>query len=273
MYPEFRLPDAERKAFFLDRQGCIAGRKIAEQFGWKVGDTISLRGTIYPGTWTFNLRGIYDGADAKTDTSQMFFHWKLVNESVRRLYSRSTDFVGVYVVELKDPLLASEVSLAIDALFRNSNAETLTETEKAFQLSFVAMTEAILAAIQAVSVVIVLIIMAVMANTIAMTARERISEYATLKALGFSPRFVSGMIVAESLLVALAGGLLGVAMTFPIAAAFARAVGTLFPVFIVSGETVALQLGSAVIVGLVAAMVPSWRIARINIIDGLRHAG
>ena len=270
LYPEFVLSAAERKSFLVDRQGAIVGRKLAEQHGWKVGDTIPLRGTIYPGTWTFNLSGIYDGVDKSTDTSQMFFHWELLNERVKKIYPRRADQAGLFVVRLKDPQQAAEVSSAIDATFRNSLAETLSETEKAFQLSFVAMTEAILLAIQAVSFVVIVIIMAVMANTMAMTARERGAEYATLKALGFSNVFVGLLILGESLGIAVFGGVLGVLLTFPIAAAFADAMGSLFPIFFVSEETVLMQLGAALIVGVVAAALPAWRTARMRIIDGLR---
>ncbi|HKP66306.1 MAG TPA: ABC transporter permease, partial [Casimicrobiaceae bacterium] len=189
MYPEFVLSDAERKAFLADRVGAIAGRKLADKYGWKVGDQIPLRGTIYPGTWTFTLRGIYDGAEAGTDTSTFFFHFDYLNETIKRLFPRRADEAGVFIEQLSNPEDAAAVSQAIDATFRNSLAETLTETEKAFQLGFVAMSEAILLAIQAVSYVVIVIIMAVMANTMAMTARERYAEYATFKALGFSNGF------------------------------------------------------------------------------------
>ena len=270
MYPELLLDDAERKAFYTDRSGAIAGRKLADQFGWKIGDQIPIKGTIFPGTWTFTLRAIYDGADKTVDQSTFFFHWDYLNETVRKQVPRRGDMAGLYVVKIRDPAQAAEVSQAVDATFANSLAETLTETEKAFQLSFVAMTEAILVAIQAVSYVVILIIMAVMANTMAMTARERYGEYATLKALGFSGLFVAGLIVAESLGLALVGGLLGIAFTFPLAGAFGDAMGTLFPVFYVSEETVSLQLGAAMVVGLVAAAVPAWRAARVRIVDGLR---
>jgi putative ABC transport system permease protein len=270
MYPEILLDDAERKAFYTDRQGAIAGRKLADQYGWKVGDAIPLKGTIFPGTWTFTLRGIYDGADKTVDTSTFFFHWEYLNESVKKAFPRRGDQAGLYVVRIRDPDQAAAVSQAVDAMFANSLAETLTETEKAFQLSFVAMTEAILVAIQAVSYVVILIIMAVMANTMAMTARERYAEYATLKAIGFSAPFVAGLIVAESLGLALVAGSLGIAITFPLAYAFADAMGSLFPVFFVSEGTVALQLGAALAVGAVAAAIPAWRAARIRIVDGLR---
>jgi putative ABC transport system permease protein len=273
MYPEFVLAADERKAFLTDRTGAIVGRKLADRFGWKVGDTIPLRGTIFPGTWTFTLRGIFDGAEATTDTSAMYFHWDYLNETVKKLFPRRADQTGVFVVQLRDPAQAAEVSAAIDATFRNSLAETLTETEKAFQLSFIAMTEAILLAIQAVSFVVIVIIMAVMANTMAMTARERSAEYATLKALGFGHGYVSMLIFAESMAIALTGGLVGVALTFPIARAFADAMGTLFPIFFVSEETVLMQLGAAAEIGAVAAWVPAWRAARTPIVDGLRAVG
>ena len=272
LYPEYVLKDDEKKAFLLDRQGVIVGRKLADTYGWKVGDQIALRGTIYPGTWVFNLRGIWDGVDAKTDESQMLMHWQYLSETARKRLGRSmADYVGVYVLRIDQPDNAPVVSERIDAMFRNSLAETLTETEKAFQLSFVSMSETILVAINAVSLVIVVIIMAVMANTMSMTARERLSEYATLKALGFPPGFIVKLLFGESLVIALLGGGLGLALTLPVAAAFAQSVGTLFPVFRVSELTMALQLLASVVVGVVAAAWPAWKMSRISIVNGLRH--
>jgi putative ABC transport system permease protein len=270
MYPEFRLADAERKAFLVDRKGCVAGRKIAEKFGWKLGDQIPIRGTIFPGTWTFTLRAIYEGVDAKVDEAQFFFHWDFLNESVKARFPRRADGVGLYVVQIRDPGQAAEVSQRIDASFKNSLAETLTETEKAFQLGFVAMTETILAAIQTVSFVIILIIMAVMANTMTMTARERYSEYATMKTIGFSGGFVTLLIFGESVGIALAGGIAGIALTHPIADWFGEQMGTLLPVFVISHQTIAMQLGAAIAIGVVAALIPAWRAARVRIVDGLR---
>jgi putative ABC transport system permease protein len=190
---------------------------------------------------------------------------------VKKRYGRRGDQVGFYIERLRNPDDAADVSRAMDLQFRNSLAETLTETEKAFQLGFVSMTELILVAIQAVSFVIILIIMAVMANTIAMTARERTAEYATLKAIGYGPGFVGGLILGESLVVALAGGLVGIAVTFPIAGAFGKAMGSLFPIFAVSRATVLMQLAAAATIGVVAAAWPAWSAGRIKIVDGLRH--
>ena len=271
LYPEYVIADADRLAFLRDRQGAVVGRGLASKFGWQVGDPIPLRGTIYPGTWTFTLRAIYDGADAKTDENQMFVHWAFINESLRQTARQRADAVGVYIVGIDEPNNAALISQRIDALFANSLAETLSETEKAFQLSFVSMSEAILVAIQAVSLIIIVIIMAVMANTMTMTARERLAEYATLKALGFPPGFVVGLLYGESLLIAGLGGVLGVVATLPLSAAFAQATGTLFPMFQLSALTMGLQLLAAAIVGIVAAAWPAWRMSRIDIVDGLRH--
>jgi putative ABC transport system permease protein len=271
LYPEYVLKESEKRAFILDRQGAIVGRKLANQYGWKIGDQIPIRGTIYPGTWTFTLRGIWDGIDAKTDESQLLFHWQLLTESTRKRLGRKADYVGVYIVRINEPSNAPLISERADAQFKNSLAETLTETEKAFQLGFVSMSEAILVAVNAVSFVIVIIIMAVMANTMSMTARERLAEYATLKALGFSPGFVIKLLYGESLVIALIGGGLGMLVTIPIANGFAKAVGTLFPTFMVSEKTMLLQLLASIIVGVIAAAWPAWKMSRIDIVNGLRH--
>ena len=216
---------------------------------------------------------IYDGRDSKVDTSQFFFHWDYLNEVVKQRYPRRQNQVGVYVLEIADPARAAEISRTVDGEFRNSAAETLTETEKAFQLGFVSMTEAIVVAIRVVSYVVIAIILAVMANTMAMTVRERTAEYATLKALGFGPGFVRGLIYGESLVIAGIGGALGIALTFPVASAFGAAMGSLFPIFYVSTSTVLLQAACALAVGLIAALLPGRRAARLNIVEGLRSVG
>ena len=273
LYPEYRVPPEQMKAFLLDRKGCTVGRKLADIHGFRVGDVVQLRGTIFPGTWEFVVRAIYEGAEPATDTSQFFFHWDYLNETLKKTVPRRANTVGVYVVGIAQADRAAEIGTEIDRTFRNSLAETLTETEKAFQLGFVAMTEAIVIAIQIVSFLVIFIIMAVMANTMAMTARERMAEYATMKALGFGPARVVILIFGESLAIALAGATIGIFATFPVAEWFATKVGTLFPVFNVSQETVTMQLAAAVTVGGVAAMLPSYRAARVRIVDGLRNIG
>jgi putative ABC transport system permease protein len=273
LYPEFVLTDEQRLAFLHDRKGCIIGRKLATQYGFKLGDVIPIRGTIFPGQWEFVVRAIYDGKQASTDTSQFLFHWDYLNETMLKTVPRRANQVGWYIVQIKNPDDAAAISRTLDGQFKNSLAETLTETEKAFQLGFISMSEAIVVAIRIVSFVVILIIMAVMANTMAMSARERLSEYATLKALGFGGGFLATLIFGESLLIALVGAAFGIALLFPVAAVFSAQMGTFFPTFEISQQTLLLQIGSALVVGIVAAIVPTLRSIHVNIVEGLRSIG
>jgi putative ABC transport system permease protein len=273
LYPEFVLKPDEKRAFILDRRGCLVGKKLSERFGWKIGDSVPLRGTIFPGNWEFVVRGIYTGAEKSTDESQFFFHWDYMNETLKKTIPRRADQVGIFLIGLKNPQSAAEVSLAVDSTFKNSLAETLTETEKAFQLSFISMTEAIVVAIQIVSFVVIIIIMIVVANTMAMTARERIGEYAIFKALGFQGYHIAGMVFGESLFITLAGGCIGILLTFPVAQKFGEVMGNFFPVFQVDRMTLYLDVVFCLLVGIVAALFPTWRAVRIKIADGLRRVG
>ena len=271
LYNELILPPEQMQAMLRDRRGCLVGRALADQYGWKIGDTIPIQGTIYQGVWEFTLRGIFEGRDEGTVTRQFFFHWDYLNERVKQTVPRVADRAGVFIVGIKDPQGSAGMSQKIDAEFKNSIAETLTETEKAFQLGFVAQSEAIVAAIRVVSFVVIIIILAVVANTMAMTARERTGEYATLKALGFGPGFIAALIIGESLALTLLGGLIGIALSFPLISGFKGFIGAFFPVFRISQDTLILQFAAVVGVGLLAAIVPAIRSARIKIVDGLRH--
>ena len=271
LYPEFVLDPREKENFIRDRKGAVAGRKLAERFGWKVGDSIPLRGTIFPGSWQFVLRGIYHGAEKSTDENQFFFQWAFLNETMLKSIPRRANQVGIYLLGLSSPNIAAEVSRNVDATFKNSLAETLTETEKAFQLSFISMTEAIVIAIQTVSFVVIAIIMAVVANTMAMTARERIGEYAVFKTLGFSWWHIAGMIFGESFFITITGCTLGIILTFPVAKAFGEQLSNFFPVFHVARATLYLDVAAALVIGLVSGIFPTWRAVTIKIADGLRR--
>ncbi|MDD1536329.1 MULTISPECIES: ABC transporter permease [unclassified Bradyrhizobium] len=273
MFPELLVPDQVRRAFLSERRGAIVGRKLAKRYGFKPGDVIQLRGTIFPGNWEFVICGVFDGRDPKTDTSQLFFRWDYLNETLRVRSKAQADQVGVFAVDVVSLDSVADVSQAIDEVFRNSLAETLTETERAFQIGFVKQTEAILISIRVVSFVVIFIILAVMANTMAMTARERLREYATLKAIGFSPGYVARLILGESVLIALIGGAIGIALTPPVAARLAELSATLFPTLFVSVNTVILQALAALVVGILAALLPMRRAARVRIVDGLRALG
>jgi putative ABC transport system permease protein len=270
LYPEFVVDRDHLHAFELDRKGCIVGRKLAQTYGWKLGDTVPLRGTIFPGSWEFVIRAIYRGADEKTDESQFFFHWDYLNETMKKIAPRRSNQVGFFLVGIAEADMAAQTSQQIDALFHNSLAETLTETEKAFLLGFVSMTEAIVVAIRLVSFVVIVIIMAVMANTMAMSVRERRSEYATLKALGFRPGFLLVLVFGESLFIALIGGAIGILATVPLVYLFGRLMVKLFPVFQLAPITLALQFAAALLVGIVAVLIPTWTATRTRIVESLR---
>ncbi len=273
LYPEFILPPDQKKEFFLDRKGCIVGRKLADIYGWKIGDLITLKGTIFPGQWEFVLRGIYKGAEKSTEERVLLFHWDYLNERIKKTVPRRADQAGFYMIGVARPELAAEVSMAVDGIFRNSLAETLTETEKAFHMSFISMTEAIMVAIQIVSYVVIVIIMVVAANTMAMTARERIVEYATMKTLGFGWLHIAVTVFGESLLISGLGGVLGALLTFPAARWIETELAQFFPAFTVSPLTIGLELVAALLVGIVAAIFPTWRGATIRVADGLRRIG
>jgi len=269
VYPEFLVPEGERDAFLKDRKGCLVGRALAERFGWAVGDAVTLKGTIYSGEWPLTVRGIYRGRDRGTDESQFFFHYDYLNERLKERNPRRANQVGVIVIEIRSADQAPEVSAAVDALFRNSLAETLTETERAFQLGFVAMSAAILTAIRLVSLVIIVIIMAVVANTMVMSVRERMHEFAVFKTLGYGGGTLAGLILGESLVICTAGGALGVAATFPALQLLAGYVSVIFPVLDLSAATLWLDGAAVLAVALTAAAVPIRKVVTVRIVDAL----
>ncbi|MBI5570670.1 MAG: FtsX-like permease family protein [Desulfomonile tiedjei] len=271
--PEFVLTPEERAAFDRERNAAVCGRKTAERFGWKLGDIIPLQGTIYPGQIDLVLRGIYRGARKNVDETAFFFRFDYLNEIAKKVLPARTDRPGWYLVQIRDPDRAAEISQEIDALFENSLAETLTETEKAFQMGFVAMTGAMVAAIKVISVVVIGIILLVLANTMAMTARERSSEYAVLKTLGFRPWFLFLLVSGESVAIAMLGGILGAVLTIPGGKVFQGQLESFLPVFEVSGATLVTILAVSLLVGMAAALPPVIRVTRTGIAEGLRYIG
>jgi putative ABC transport system permease protein len=273
LYPEYLLSPPEREAFVNDKRGFVAGRKLAARFGWKIGDQVTLKGLIFFGDWDFVMRGVYRGRDENTDESQFFFHWDYLNETLKKRKSPWADQVGFYVLGVARPDQGAPVAEAVDRAFKNSLAETLTETEKAFQQGFVAMAGVIVATIEAVSILVILIILAVVANTMSMTTRERIGEYAVLKTLGFGSPHIALLIFGESLVITTLGCGLGILLTFPAAHVFYRKVEALFPVFNVENETLLLAFLASAVVGLAAAIIPTRTALRVRIADGLRRIG
>ncbi len=267
LYPEFVLTPDQLDAFRRERNACIVGVGLANQYGWKLGDTITLQGTIYPGNWDFVVRGIYTGADHTTDERQMFFHWAQLDE--RNFMGRG--LAGIYIVQVRGADLVPEVSRRIDAQFANSAYETRTETEAAFQLGFISMMGNVQFAVNLIGFAVVVAIILVAMNTMMMAARERIPELAVMKILGFPDRVVAGLVVAEAMLVSVVGGALGIV--------FARflfdwtdfTAGGFFPSFLVRGDTILAGFGLSLLLGLVASFVPAWRAASLREVEALRH--
>mgnify|MGYP000885823701 CR=1 FL=1 len=268
MYSEYLLTPEEREAFRRERTACIVGEKLARKYGFRLGDQITLKGTIFPGNWDLTVRGIARPRTENLDTSFLMFRWDLLNERLGRFNQ-----VGWYVTKLEDPARAGEVARMIDATFANSAAETKTETEKAFQLGFITMLGNIRAVIYAVGSAIVVAIMLVSMNTMMMAARERTREVAVLKASGFTDRTVLGLVLAESLLIALAGGFLGTALARVLYDASGFTAGGFFPNFRVTGGTIARAVGIATALGLLSGAIPAANAARLKIVDALRHVG
>ncbi|MEM5787203.1 MAG: ABC transporter permease [Syntrophobacteraceae bacterium] len=271
--PEIIISPEELKAFWSQRNACLAGRKIADQYGWKIGDTITLTGNIYPGEWRFVLRGVYSGATKTVDETAFFFNWNYLDETVKKTSPTRAGQVGWYLIQIQNPSDAGYISRAVDELFKNSLAETLTETEKAFQAGFVAMTEAIVIAIKVVSYVVIGVILIILANTMAMTSRERMPEYAILKTLGFGNGYLWMLIAGESVFLSMIGGLVGILIAFPVAHLFSSKLGTLLPVFNLHWKTLLLCALVSFGIGIISAALPFWRAGRLRIAEALRHMG
>ncbi len=273
VYPEFVLDSSALAAFKSEKTAAVCGQVLADRFGWKAGDHVRLIGTIYPGNWDLHLVGIYHGRKKTTDESAFFLRWDMLDENLKATVPGRAGYVGWYIFKISNPGEGVRISKAVDTLFKNSLAETLTETEEAFQLSFIAMSSAIIAGLQLVSYLIIGIILLVLANTMAMTARERISEYAVLKTLGFHTRHLVGLIAGESLFIATLGGILGMFLIYPMANGFGQAMKYFFPVFEVKPITVMLSGSFSLLVGCLAAVFPILRAIRVSIVDGLRVVG
>lgn len=274
IYPEFVLSPEQLALFKKERNACVIGADIAEQYKLKLGDQMVLEGDIYPGRWEFIVRGIYKGKNKNTDETQMLFHWDYVNERLKAETPVRANDVGWYIVQVADPNKSAMISNQIDAIFKNSTAETKTETEKAFTQGFVSASGAIITAMNVMSFVIIGIIMLVLANTMIMAARERTREYAVFKTLGFSAKHLVGLILGESMLISLLGGGVGLFLTFPIVAGFEQAMPKgFFPFFYIEPITVVFAAIATILVGLISAVFPIHKALNTKIVDGFRFVG
>ncbi len=280
MYPELTIPPDQWKSFRETRQGCVLGSKLAKKFNWKVGDRFFLESFIPPyrrnsGPFEFVVSGIYDADLAKypgTDVSTMYFHYEYVKEGVGREIG-----VGTYMVEIADGNQAASVGKAIDTLFENSSATSITETEQAFKASFIAMAGNLAFLLNGIGLAVAFTILLVTANTMSMAVRERRTEIGVLKTLGFSSAHVMGFVVGEALLLGVLGGALGVfgSQTLLYGLSHAPGITEILAGMGLTGlelkpAVAALGFFIAVVLGLVAGLVPALSAYRAKITDILR---
>jgi putative ABC transport system permease protein len=266
LFPEFQIPDDQWQAFLADQQGAVVGRVTAERFGWKVGDRIPLQGTIWTGTWEFNLRAIYEGSRSGDDESQFWFHWKYLEES--RPWGKGT--VGWYTVKIDDPDHAVTVSKTVDDRFFNSTYETSTVTEQEFASGFAKQIGNIRMLIMSIGTVVLFTLLLVTGNTMAMVVRERVPELGVLKTLGFGDRTILFLVLAESLIIAAVGGALGIGLA-KLFTLGGDPTGGFLPVFYLSTDEMIFGIAIAVLVGLAAGSIPALTAMNLRIVDALRR--
>jgi putative ABC transport system permease protein len=271
MYPEYLLPEAEQKAWIETRTGAIAGRKLAQRFGWKIGDRIPIQATIWTQqggnrTWEFDLVGIYDGKEKNTDTTGFFFRYDYFDEA--RAFGKGQ--VGWYVVRVKDPSQAEAVAKKIDDEFANSPAETKAETEGAFVQAFAKQIGDIGKIMTAILSAVFFTILLVAGNTMAQAIRERTEELGVLKALGFKNGQVMVLVLAESCLISVLGGFLGLGLAWLLVSA-GDPTGSAFPIFYFPTSKLVLGVVLALLLGLVTGILPAMQAMRLRIAEALRR--
>jgi putative ABC transport system permease protein len=261
-----KIPPEQLEAFKKERVAAVAGQRLAEKYGWKVGDRITLLGSPYGITPELVLRGIFSGGP----DDQLYFHWDYVNEMMGR-----PDWVGMYWVRVERPEIAARVGANIDELFRNTDAETKTESLSAFLLGFITMLGNVRAIILMVSAAVTFAILLIVANTMAMSIRERISEAAVLRTLGFRSAQILFLFVGESLVLTLAGALLGVggAKALYDLLGISQVGQLLFADMRLRPETIVQCFALAALIAVVASGWPAYRAARTGIAQALRYTG
>lgn len=271
MFPEYVLTDEEREAWRTTRTGAVVGRTLAERFGWEIGDRIPIEPDIWrlkgsEGAWEFDLVGIYDAGDKAADTTQMFFRHDYFHES--RRFGEGE--IGWYYVKIGDPDRAAEIAAAVDREFANSPAETKTEPEGAFMQGFANQAGNIGAILTAILSAVFFTILLVAGNTMAQAVRERTEELGVLKALGFTHRGVSLLVLGESLLIALLGGLLGLGIAY-LGISRGDPTNGMLPFFSFPVRDRLIGVGLAVLLGLVAGILPAWQANRLRIAEAMRR--
>ena len=268
MYTEFKVAPNYWEAFTKDKEGCIVGPGILKRFGWKVGDRVPLRGTIWPGTWEFNICGTYEGTRGEEDLNQFWFRYDYLDE--RRLPEFGKGTVGWYLVKVDKIEKAAEVLAAIDKRFANSAYETKTDTEKSFAAGFVKQIGNIQLIMLSVGGVVFFTLLLVTGSTMSMSVRERVGELATLKTIGYSDTKVLLLVMAEALTVGLVGGGMGV-LVGKLYTLTGDPTGGLLPIFYLAPQNMITGLGLGILIGMLSGLMPAVFAMRLRIVEALRR--
>lgn len=267
VYPEDIVDDPKQmEAFKADRTGCLIGEKLVQKYGFKIGDTIKIKGDIYPGDWSFHVDGIFHSPDPFADGA-MFFHWKYLDAAQE---AARQGLVGTYTIVVPEASRGAEVSQAIDSMFKSSAKETQTESEKTFLLAFISGSGVIIRALETVSVVMLLIMLLILGNTLMMALRERTNELGVLRTLGYHPRHLLLLALQEGVWLSVIGGAVGIVFSVEIAKGVANAI----PGFLdgkYALQWVGPAMGIALAIGFFAALWPAIRASRIDIVQALRR--
>lgn len=269
VFPELIVPDDQWAAFLKDRQGAVVGKRTAERFHWKIGDRIPIRSTIFGNSaWEFNIAGIYHGQRPQDDETGFWFQWDYFEEKVPE---RAKGNVGWYVLRLDSPDDAVRVAKTIDSEFANSPYETKTETESAFAAGWVKQFGNIRFLIVSIGIVVFFTLLLVTGNTMAISVRERTGELAVLKAIGYSDRAVLFFVLAESLAIALVGGLIGLGLAIIAVPVMSIGLSGMLPPLLLSPSILGIGLVVALAVGLASGFLPGFGAMRLRIVNALRR--
>ena len=265
IYPEIVLPADQKQAFIQDRTGALIGKRLIGRYGWKLGQNVTLQGTIFPGDWTFTIRGVYTPTDPAIGDDVLIFHHDYFDERIGR-----AGIAGWYIVEIDDAAKAAVIAKSIDDVFRNSSSPTKTGTEREFQASFATMWGNVSFLMSTIGLAVVFAILLVTANAMMMSARERTGEIAVLKTVGFSDKLLFGLVMIEAGVMALTGAALGLGFAKILYPSINFNGAGFLPGFKVATST--LVVGALIAVGLMLAsgLVPAVRAARLPIVQALR---
>jgi putative ABC transport system permease protein len=259
--------DPKLAAYMAEQNACVVGQRLMQKKGWKLGQTVNVSGTIWPGSWPFVIRAVYKGKKSSMNEETMFFHWKYLNERGMGGAGQA----GLYVLELADPSRAADIARTVDAMFENSSAATHTESEQAFQAGFVSMYGNLPFVLRVIGLAVVFAILLIAANTMIMAIRERTREIAVLKTLGFEDGTVFRMVLVEAAIITLGGGAAGALLAKLLLEGGKFNMGGMLPPMSVYASTVIVGIAIAAIVGAVSGLIPAWQASRLRIVDALRR--